>query len=29
MNKELGIIILIAAWFILMRFVLPRFGVPT
>jgi hypothetical protein len=29
MNKELGIIIFIAAWFVLMRFVLPRLGMPT
>lgn len=29
MNKELGIIIFIAVWFVLMRFVLPRLGVPT
>ncbi len=29
MNKELGIIIFIAVWFALMRFVLPRLGMPT
>jgi hypothetical protein len=29
MNDMIGIAIFIAAWFVLMRFVLPRFGVPT
>lgn len=29
MNSGLGILIIIAVWFILMKLVLPRLGVPT
>jgi hypothetical protein len=29
MNNETGILIFLAAWFVLMRFVLPRLGVRT
>jgi hypothetical protein len=29
MSGGLGLLIFLAAWFVIMRFVLPRFGVPT
>jgi p-aminobenzoyl-glutamate transporter AbgT len=29
MNNGLGIIIFIVAWFVIMKFILPRLGVPT
>jgi hypothetical protein len=28
-SGELGLILFIVAWFVLMRFILPRLGVPT
>ena len=29
MNDSLGIIIFIVVWFVIMKFILPRLGVPT
>jgi hypothetical protein len=29
MNDTWGIIIFVAVWFVIMRFILPRLGVPT
>lgn len=29
MNDGLGILIFIVVWFVIMKFILPRFGVPT